>query len=136
MYRQVDVVTVRALQRPFAVAQRHVLVGIIRALDHVAAAGHVVLAILRTVDLVRIIAAVVLFVALEEAIDALAVRAVERAWWEANEERESGVIGTVFFGDARSWSAISEKYINSPAGQALARHMKGRRDSQVVSSQD
>lgn len=51
---------------------------VIRALHDVAAARHVILTISRTIQLVGIIAAVVLLVALERRIDALAVRAVER----------------------------------------------------------
>lgn len=51
---------------------------VIRALYNVTAARHVILAISRTVNLVRIIAAVVLLVALECRVDALAVRTVER----------------------------------------------------------
>lgn len=51
---------------------------VIRTLHDVTAARHVILTISRTIQLVGIIAAVVLLVAFERRIDALAVRAVER----------------------------------------------------------
>lgn len=68
----------RAFERPLAIAEGRIFMRIIRALDDVAAARHVILTISRTIQLVGIIAAVVLLVALERCIDALAVRAVER----------------------------------------------------------
>ena len=72
--------SLRAFQRPLAVAEGRVLVRVIGALDHVPAAGHVELAIGRAVYLVRKVAAVVLFVALERPVHALPVGTVERAY--------------------------------------------------------
>lgn len=71
--------TLRTLQSPFAIAQGHVFVRIIRALDDIAAAGHIELAIGGAIDFVRKIAAVVLFVALECTVDAFSIGAVEGA---------------------------------------------------------
>lgn len=77
-YLQQNVVPLRPFQRPLAIAEGCILVRVIRALHDVAAARHVILAVSRAVQLVGIIAAVILLVALERRVDALAVRAVER----------------------------------------------------------
>lgn len=71
--------SLRAFQRPLAVAKGRVLVRVIGALDHVPAAGHVELAIGRAVYLVGKVAAVVLFVALERPVHALSIGTVKRA---------------------------------------------------------
>lgn len=63
----------RTFQRPLAVAERRVFVRIIRALHGAAAARHVILAVSRAVQLVRIITAVVLLVAFERRVNAIAV---------------------------------------------------------------
>lgn len=72
--------TLRPFQRPLAIAERCILVWIIRTLHDVAAARHIILAVSRTVKLVGIITAVILLVALERRVDASAVGAVERTW--------------------------------------------------------
>lgn len=75
---QENIMSLRALQRPFAIAEGCIFMRIIWTLHDVAAACHVILAVTRTVQFVGIIAAVVLFVAFERRVNALAVRAVER----------------------------------------------------------
>lgn len=70
--------SLRAFERPLAIAEGCIFMRVIRALHDVAAARHIILTISRTVQLVGIIAAVVLLVALERRIDAFAVRAMER----------------------------------------------------------
>lgn len=75
---QKNIVSLRAFERPLAIAEGCIFMRIIRTLHDIAATRHVILAISRTVQLVGIIAAVVLFVALERRVDALAVRAMER----------------------------------------------------------
>lgn len=67
----------RAFQRPFTIAEGCIFMRVIRALDDVAAARHIILAVSRTIQFVGIIAAVVLLVAFERSVNALAIRAVE-----------------------------------------------------------
>jgi len=123
-------VSLRPFQRPFAIAEGCILVRVIRALHDIAATRHVILAVSRAVQLVGIIAAIVLFVALECRVDTPAVRAVERT---------CGVIIVII-----KCPNVKQRDVtrgcgslcatNLPDGQALARHMKGRSDSHVVSS--
>lgn len=70
--------SLRAFERPLAIAEGCIFMRVIRTLHDVAAARHIILTISRTVQLVGIVAAVVLLVAFERRVDALAVRAVER----------------------------------------------------------
>lgn len=87
----------RTFQRPLAIAEGCVFMRIIRALHDVAAARHVILAVSRAVQLVGIIAAVILLVALERRVDALAVRAVERTYEERERDTPSREIITSRF---------------------------------------
>lgn len=70
--------SLRAFQRPLAIAEGCIFMRIVWALHDVAAACHVILTIGWAVQFIGIIAAVVLLVALERRVDALAVRTVER----------------------------------------------------------
>lgn len=75
---QKNIVSLRTLQRPLTIAEGCIFMRVIWALHDVAAARHVVLAASRAVQFVGIIAAVVLLVAFERRVNALAVRTVER----------------------------------------------------------
>lgn len=75
---QKNIVPLRTLQRPLTIAEGCIFMRVIWALHDVAAARHVVLAVSRAVQFVGIIAAVVLLVAFERRVNALAVRTVER----------------------------------------------------------
>lgn len=102
--------SLRAFERPFAIAERCIFMRVIRTLHDVAAARHVILTISRTVQLVGIVAAVVLLVALERRVDALAVRAVERTC----------VIVT------RDYSFCSMKYMESQVFCTMVMGLTGR----------
>ena len=73
-----NIVPLRAFKRPLAITEECIFMRVIWTLDYVAAACHVIVAIILAIQLVGIIAAVVLLVALELIVDALAVRAVKR----------------------------------------------------------
>lgn len=77
-YLQKNIVSLRAFQCPLAIAEGCIFMRVIRTLHDVATARHIILAISRTVQFIGIIAAIVLLVAFERRVDALAVRAVER----------------------------------------------------------
>lgn len=70
--------SLRAFQSPLAVAQGCIFMREIRTLDNVATARHIIVAVGWTVHFVGLIAAIVLFVALERCVNAFAVRTVER----------------------------------------------------------
>lgn len=78
-YLQKNVVSLRTFQSPPAITQGHVLVWVVGTFDYITAARHVKLTVRGAVDLVGVVTTVVLLVALEGAVYALSVRAVERA---------------------------------------------------------
>lgn len=63
----------RTFQRPLAIGERRVFVGIVWGLYYVSAAGQVEVAILGAVDFVAVVLAIVLFVALEFVVNAVSV---------------------------------------------------------------
>jgi len=70
-------VALRSFKSPLAVCQGGILLGIIWALDDVAAAGHVVVALVGAVQLIGPVATIVFAVAAESRVDAPLVRTVE-----------------------------------------------------------
>lgn len=131
--------SLRTFQRPLTVAEGCIFMRVIWTLHDVAAARHVILAVGRTVQFVGVIAAVVLLVAFERRVNALAVRAVERTCGVIPSRR----IMIPFHVKYRQRPAgrytdrlcrLQFTWTDLPEGQALARHMKGRSDSHVVSS--
>ena len=92
-----DVRTPGALQGPLAVGEGLVLAGVVGGLDDVAGALQVEGAVLGAVELVAVVAAVVLAVAEELSVDALAVGAVEGSAWtgfDATDEGHQGFAGS------------------------------------------
>lgn len=74
---QENVVSLRTFQRPLTIAEGCIFMRVIWTLHDIAAARHVILAVGRTIQFVGVIAAVVLLVAFERHVNALAVRAVK-----------------------------------------------------------